>query len=252
MPPNTSGTIVSRTSRTISRLRKSFWPPAMTTDTSATVPSTEGCVSAGPLRPSTSMSRACSVSMAACVAGWSAWVTTTWRASVDPSGHFSSRRFTPWTASMESGNEAKSLWPRCSRRAGTAIARSNPAESTKAITGRRMTARTTVAHTPLPSGRSRPRIGMRSRSTPSPRMARVAGRNVSEPMTAISTTAIVPMAIDWKRMSSSRNSPAIENMTASPEKNTARPAVAEATRMASGLARPCRRSVRKRVIMNSE
>ena len=105
--------------------------------------------------------------------------------------------------------------------------------ATKARIGRRMTARTTTAHTPLPSGRSRPRNGMRSRSTPSPRMARVAGRNVSEPMTAMSTTEIVPMAIDWNRMSSRRNRPAIENMTASPEKNTARPAVAEATRMAS-------------------
>ena len=85
---------------------------------------------------------------------------------------------------------------------------------------------------------------MRSRSTPSPRMARVAGRNVSEPMTAMSTTEIVPMAIDWNRMSSSRNRPPIENITASPEKNTARPAVAEATRMASSFARPWRRSVR--------
>ncbi len=75
-------------------------------------------------------------------------------------------------------------------------------------------------------------------------MASVAGRNVSEPMTAMSTTVIVPMAIDWKRMSSSRNRPAIENMTASPEKNTARPAVADATRMASCLGRPWRRSVR--------
>ena len=63
-------------------------------------------------------------------------------------------------------------------------------------------------------------------------------------MTAMSTTAIVPMAIDWKRTSSSRNRPPIENITARPEKNTARPAVAEATRIASCLARPWRRSVR--------
>ncbi len=216
----------------------------MTTDSSATVPSAEGWVSAGPLRPSTSSSRSCSVSMAAWVAAWSARVTTTWRASVEPSGHFSSSRFTPWTASIESGNEAKSLWPRCSRSAGTAIASRSDAAATKAMTGRRMTARTTTAHMPLPSGRFRPRNGTRRRSTPSPRMASVAGRNVSEPMTAISTTVIVPIAIDWKRMSSSRNSPAIENMTASPEKNTARPAVADATRMASCFGRPWRRSVR--------
>ena len=48
------------------------------------------------------------------------------------------------------------------------------------------------------------------------------------------------------------NSPASEIMTASPLKNTARPAVALAISMASSLSRPRRRSDRKRVIMNSE
>jgi len=88
------------------------------------------------------------------------------------------------------------------------------------MTGRRMTARTTVAHSPLPSGRSRPRIGIRSRLTPSPRIARTAGRNVSDPMTATSTTAMVPTAIERKSGSSSRNRPAIEIITARPEKKT--------------------------------
>ena len=96
-----------------------------------------------------------------------------------------------------------------------------------------MTRRTTAAHTPLPSGRLRPRNGTRNRSTLSPRIASVAGRNVNEPMTAMRTTEIVPMAIDRKSTSSSRNRPPMENITASPEKNTARPAVADATRIAS-------------------
>ena len=48
------------------------------------------------------------------------------------------------------------------------------------------------------------------------------------------------------------NSPAIEIITASPLKNTARPAVLLAVSIASILVRPSRRSERKRVIMNSE
>ena len=95
--------------------------------------------------------------------------------------------------------------------------------ATKAMTGRRMTARTTTAQKPLPSGCDRPTIGTRSRFTRSPRIASVAGRNVRVPMTATSTTEIVPTAIERNRMSSSRNRPPIEIMTARPEKNTARP-----------------------------
>ena len=83
-------------------------------------------------------------------------------------------------------------------------------------------------------------------------MASVAGRNVSEPMTAMSTTEMVPTAIERNSGSSRRNRPPIETMTARPEKKTARPAVADATSMAASFGRPCRRSVRKRVIMNSE
>ena len=73
-----------------------------------------------------------------------------------------------------------------------------PPAAANEITGWRMTRRTIVAHTPLPSGRLRPRNGTLNRSTLSPRIARVAGRNVNEPMTAMRTTEIVPMAIDRK------------------------------------------------------
>ncbi len=65
------------------------------------------------------------------------------------------------------------------------------------------------------------------------------------------TTEIVPIAIDRKSGSSSRNKPPMEIITARPEKNTARPAVLDAVAMAADLSR-FRRSVRKRVIMNSE
>ena len=51
----------------------------------------------------------------------------------------------------------------------------------------------------------------------------------------MNTTEIVPMAIERKSGSSSTNSPAIEIITARPEKNTARPAVLEATSMAAEL-----------------
>ena len=47
---------------------------------------------------------------------------------------------------------------------------------------------------------------------PSPRIARIAGRNVSEPMTAMSTTEIVPTAIDRNSGSSRRNRPPIAMM----------------------------------------
>ena len=71
-------------------------------------------------------------------------------------------------------------------------------------------------------------------------------------MTATRMTPIVPIAIDRKIETSIRNRPAIEIITASPLKKTARPAVLLAISIASSLSRPRRRSVRKRVIMNSE
>ena len=49
--------------------------------------------------------------MAASVAGWSAFVTTTWNWSVEPSGHFSFMSVMAWTPSIESGNDEKSPWP---------------------------------------------------------------------------------------------------------------------------------------------
>ena len=101
-----------------------------------------------------------------------------------------------------------------------------------------MVARTTRPHGPLPSSRGRPRNGRRNRFTFWSRIDRSAGRNVSDPTTEMNTTEIVPIAIERKSGSSSRNRPPIEIITASPEKNTARPAVLEAVEMAGQLVAP--------------
>ena len=58
---------------------------------------------------------------------------------------------------------------------------------------------------------------------------------MSDPTTEMKTTEIVPTAIERKSGSSSRNRPAIEIMTARPEKKTARPAVLEAVWIARSL-----------------
>ncbi len=82
---------------------------------------------------------------------------------------------------------------------------------------------------------------------PSPRMDRTAGRNVSDPTTEMKTTEIVPIAIERNNGSSSRNRPAIEIMTASPEKKTARPAVLEAVWMARSFGVSSPRSIRREI-----
>ena len=71
-------------------------------------------------------------------------------------------------------------------------------------------------------------------------------------MTDTKTTEIVPIAIDVNSDTPRVMSPASEIITASPEKNTARPAVLLETSIALARSRPARRSTRKRVIMNSE
>ena len=238
-PPKILGTTSSRTSRTIARLARSFWPPDITTDTRATVPSCDGRVSTGPLSPSRATSSIRQSIDGLLRAGSSAFVTTTWNWSVEPSGHFSFMRLMAWTPSIESGNEAKSPWPMCNRRTGDARRSRNPAETTKDRSGRRMV----DPHDPAPRRRSPPRAvgrgsGRRNRFTFSSRIDRSAGRNVSDPTTEMNTTEIVPIAIERNSGSSSRNRPPIEIITASPEKNTARPAVLEAVRDGRQLVAP--------------
>ncbi len=71
-------------------------------------------------------------------------------------------------------------------------------------------------------------------------------------MTDTRTTEIVPIAIDVNSDTPRVIRPASEIITASPEKNTARPAVLLEISIDFERSRPLRRSTRKRVIMNSE
>ena len=145
-------------------------------------------------------------------------------------------------------------------------------------TGRAITQVTSRAQKPLPSGRDersssqpiaeRPQrlsgpsgsaarmrgiqAAGRPRLTRSPRIASVAGRNVRLPMTDTRTTEIVPIAIEVNSDTPRVIRPASEIITASPEKNTARPAVLLEISIDLERSRPLRRSTRKRVIMNSE
>ncbi len=58
------------------------------------------------------------------------------------------------------------------------------------------------------------------------------------PSTAIATTTIAPMASDRMTVELSRNSPAIEIRTVTPEKTTVDPEVRMATSSASARSRP--------------
>ena len=116
--------------------------------------------------------------------------------------------------------------------------------ATKAITGRRMTARTTTAHMPLPSGRSRPRNGI---AQPVDAVAEDGQRRRQERERADDRDQHHRDRPDGHRLEEDvveQEQPGDREHDRQPEKNTARPAVAEATRMASCLARPWRRSVR--------
>ena len=145
--------------------------------------------------------------------------------------------------SMVEGRPVMSVTPVRSRVTGQAAAIRMAALRTVISTGRRMTAFTSVAHGPLPGGRAARRsmasMARRDRNrrgsqvigrpqfTRSPRIASVAGRNVRLPITATSTTAIVPTAMPVNRLIPSVTRPPSEITTAMPEKNTARPAVLE-------------------------
>ena len=109
--------------------------------------------------------------------------------------------------------------------------------------------RSTIApqNRPWPSSRrSRRTSGTRSRSTLSPSLDSKAGSTVSEPSTAIATTAIVAIAIEAKIWSPVRNMPAIAVMTIRPETSTERPDVAAAASTAARGLRPAARSSRSR------
>ena len=90
------------------------------------------------------------------------------------------------------------------------------------------------------------RKGTRPLFTRSPSIESSAGRTVSEPVTAIATTMIVPVANEMNVAAPPRYMPAIAAMTVMPDTSTARPEVAAAASSAASSLRPAARSSRSR------
>ena len=82
--------------------------------------------------------------------------------------------------------------------------------------------------------------------TRSPSFDSTAGRTVSEPITAIATTRIVPVANEVNVDAPARYMPDIAMITVTPETRTARPEVAAAAASAASGAFPRARSSRSR------
>jgi hypothetical protein len=97
-----------------------------------------------------------------------------------------------------------------------------------------------------PVRRSGRRNGTRPLFTRSPSFDRIAGSTVSEPMTAIATTRIVPVANERNVGAPPKYMPAIAAITVTPETSTARPEVAAAASSAASSERPRARSSRSR------
>ena len=120
-----------------------------------------------------------------------------------------------------------------------------PAESASDSAGRRRTAPITAPQNRSSPGRL-PKIGIRPLSTLSPSRCSSAGSTVSEPMTAVKTTIIVPIPIVVKIALPANSIPAIAIRTVAPEMRTAWPEVAAVRRRAACEGRPARRSSRSR------
>ena len=97
-----------------------------------------------------------------------------------------------------------------------------------------------------PVRRSGLRNGTRPLFTLSPSFDRMAGRTVSEPITEIATTRIVPVANDTNVDAPPKYMPAMAAITVMPETSTARPEVAAAASSAASSERPRARSSRSR------
>ena len=177
------------------------------------------------------------------------------RRASDPVGHFSLSRLTAWTPSMRVRERGEVGLARCAGGGPATPATSSSAADATSDDDRPAHDRPDDARpdaAALVAGRGRGTGSgagsRRRRGSPGSPAGTSATRS-----TAMSTTEIVPTAIDRNSGSSSRNSPPIEIITARPEKNTARPAVLlRRRRSRRASSRPWRRSVRKRVIMNSE
>ena len=132
-------------------------------------------------------------------------------------------------------------------RTGIASTTSTAPAASIATSGRRSTRSRTQAHARgSPVRRSGLRNGTRPLFTLSPSFERIAGSTVSEPITAIATTRIVPVAKDMKVAAPPKYIPAIAAITVIPDTSTARPEVAEAASRAASSERPRARSSRSR------
>ncbi len=87
---------------------------------------------------------------------------------------------------------------------------------------------------------------MRPLSTRSPSSESIAGSTVTEPITASTTTTIVPSAIEANTSMPVTSSPATATITVRPETTIARPTVAADASSAACASRPLRRSSRSR------
>ena len=96
------------------------------------------------------------------------------------------------------------------------------------------------------AARLRPRNGIRPASTFGPSQASSAGSTVSEPMTAMPTTAIVPSAKPLNGPPPTKKRPDMVAITVRPDTRIVRPDVRPAIRSASGNDRPFARSSRSR------
>ncbi len=135
--------------------------------------------------------------------------------------------------------------PVCMPSAGTASAPSTKTAVSSAARGRFVTAPAIAAQARPRRGRL-PKPGRRPRLILSPSSASTAGRTVTEPITAIATTAIVPSAMLAKTDRPVTSRPASATMTVSPETTIARPTVAAVAASAACLPLPAARSSRSR------
>ena len=132
--------------------------------------------------------------------------------------------------------------------AGAASASSAMAASPPQITGLATTPRASAAHARdgRAAARRRPRNGIRPSSARGPSQASSAGSTVSEPATAMATTAMVPAAMPANGPPPTRNSAHSAAITVTPDTRMVRPDVRDAMRSASGNDRPLARSSRSR------
>ncbi len=192
--------------------------------------------------------RPCNAVTAACIRGpvTSAPVTTTWAgAGVCGKARWMSLAVCT-TARFCGASMAGS--PSRMPSAGAARASSAMAAMPPQIAGCRTTRRTSAAHNfdGRAAARLRPRKGILPQSARGPSQDSSAGSTVSEPATAMPTTAIVPSAMPVNSPMPVRNRPAIAIITVTPDTRIARPEVPAAIRSASGKDAPRARSSRSR------